>query len=487
MKYVISALAVISFGLLVSAGFYFFGSSLTYGAGVTIEGDQIFVQAGGDFQAALDKAKPGDTIYLRAGAEYKGNYVLPVKNGREFITIRSSARDTDLPDTNERIDPARFQKVLPQLISPNNDPVIDTINGSHHFRFVGVAFGGTRDGENNIVRIGSTEESRKEDIPHHIEFDRIYMRATSIKGQRRGIAANGRHITIKNSHISGIRRKGDESQAIAVWAGDGPIIIENNYLEAAAENILFGGAGSRLKLIPSNSIVRGNHLNKPLKWRDEGWLVKNLFEIKNGINIVVENNLMTNNWAKGQDGTAVLFTVREDNDNATIRNIDFRKNVIKGSGNAINIYGSEGAGGHDLRITDNYFLDISGRKWGGKGHFMILTDWKGLTVSNNTIIQTGNITNVYGKPITGFRFENNIVFNNEYGIIGDGRSPGGNTINHFFPGARISRNAIIGGSRSLYGSSNLYPRNKAAIGFSGADYKLPDGNKFKRLGIGVRE
>ncbi len=65
---------------------------------------------------------------------------------------------------------------------------------------------------------------------------------------------------MKNSHISGIRRKGEESQAIAVWGSDGPVEITNNYLEAAGENILFGGADSKLKLVPANCVVKGKYV-----------------------------------------------------------------------------------------------------------------------------------------------------------------------------------------------------------------------------------
>jgi hypothetical protein len=108
--------------------------------------------------------------------------------------------------------------------------MIATTAGAHHYRFVGIAFGETKDGTGNIIQIGSASEKNIEDLPHHIEFDRVYIHSTSPEGQRRGIAANGRHIKIANSHIADIKRKGDESQAIAAWATDGPIEIRNNYL-----------------------------------------------------------------------------------------------------------------------------------------------------------------------------------------------------------------------------------------------------------------
>ncbi|MDQ6785599.1 MAG: hypothetical protein M3033_02100, partial [Acidobacteriota bacterium] len=369
-------------------------------AALEIAGNTILVKAGGDVQAALNRAKAGDTIFLQAGAAFKGNFDLPMKAGNEFITVRTSANDAQLPPADTRIDPTKYAAVLPKISSPNNEPAITAVSGAHHFRFIGVEFGANKEGVGNIIQLGTTEEKKIEDLPHHIEFDRVYIHGDNALGQRRGIAANGKFIKIVNSYIADIKRKGEESQAIAVWAGDGNIEIVNNYLEGAGENILFGGAASNLKLVPTDCVVRGNHLNKPVQWREEGWVVKNLFEIKNGRRIKVENNLMTNNWGMAQDGTAILFTTRADNGDATvIEDIEFTGNIIRGSASAVSVYGAEGSGGHRLTIRNNLFADIDGKKWGGAGLFLKSTTWDGLVIENNTAIQTGNVTNAYGDPI----------------------------------------------------------------------------------------
>src|SRR5215510_4762983 len=60
-------------------------------------GRTIAVPAGGDFQAAINQAQPGDVITLRAGATYTGNFTLPTKSGSGWIVIRSSAPDGELP------------------------------------------------------------------------------------------------------------------------------------------------------------------------------------------------------------------------------------------------------------------------------------------------------------------------------------------------------------------------------------------------------
>lgn len=442
------------------------GQTLSFSGGVFQKsGSTIAVASGGDFQAALDRAAPGDTISLEAGAEFKGNFNLPKKNGEDFITIRSSAADAELPAEYTRIDPKKYASLLPKLSSPNGDPVLSAFDGAHHYRFVAVEFGGTEGGNGNIIKIGSGEEKRIEDLPHHIEFDRIYLHATSPDGQRRGVAANGKNIKISNSYFEGIRRKGDESQAIAVWATDGPVEITNNYLEGAAENILFGGGSSYLKLTPTDCLVRDNHLNKPLEWRSDDWVVKNLFEIKDGIRIKVENNLMTNNWANGQDATAVLFSTRDSGHPVIIKDVVFVNNVIRGSGNGISVYGLEGRGGHNLTIRNNIFEDISGEKWGGRGFFMKSSAWDGLVIENNTIINSGHIANAYDSPVKGLVFRNNIVFEGEYGFKGDGTPAGRETLAKFFPGGQISNNVIIGGSDASYRGNNFFPSSIRQVGF----------------------
>lgn len=448
----------------------------------------IKVPPGGNLQAAIDRAVGGDVIQLQAGATYKGAFKLPNKPGNEFITIRTSAADAQLPSADMRLDPKKYAEFLPKIASNvKGEPAILAINGAHHYRFIGVEFGPTPEGLYNIIQLGTTEETAVEQMPHHIEFDRVALIGDLKWGQRRGIAANGKFIRIANSYFKGFKREGEESQAIAIWGTDGPVEIINNYLEAAAESILFGGAENAMHLVAADCLVRDNLMTKPIEWKGTNWVVKNFVEIKSGRRIKIENNLMTNNWLMAQEGTGVLFRTAEDSGKqAVVEDIEFTNNIMRGAGSAVNIFGGEGKGGRNLTIRNNIFEDISSKKYGGRGFFIKSTTFDNVVIENNTVIHDGSIAVAYGDPVSGMIFRNNIVFQNEYGFFGDGVGPGRAAIARYFPRAVLTNNIIVGGSASDYGPDNFYPSNAGQIGFADAasgDYRLRSGSIYLTKGF----
>jgi hypothetical protein len=242
----------------------------TIATGLHVEGATIAVGAGDNLQAALDAAKPGDVLMLAAGATFTGNFTLPVKSGTGVITVRSSAPDSALPGAGVRMTPA-YAALLPKIRSTNSAAALKTASGAHHWRLQFLEFPWTLLGYGEILRIGEggAPQITLAQVPYEIEVDRVYVHGNPLYGQKRGIALNGRNVTIRNSYVSEIKAVGQDTQAIAGWNGPGPVTIDNNYLEAAGENFLLGGSDPAIPgLITENVVFRSNYVTKPMSWRN---------------------------------------------------------------------------------------------------------------------------------------------------------------------------------------------------------------------------
>src|SRR5262249_45679041 len=141
--------------------------------------------------------------------------------------------------------------------------------------------------------------------------DRVYVHGDPAYGQKRGIGLNSASTSILNSYIAEIKAVGQDSQAICGWNGPGPYIVTNNYLEAAGENVLIGGADPFIpNLVPSDITFTKNYFTKQLAWRTQSWQVKNLLELKNAQRVAIDGNVLEYNWQAAQNGYAIAFTPR---------------------------------------------------------------------------------------------------------------------------------------------------------------------------------
>jgi hypothetical protein len=220
-----------------------------------------------DLQGALDRARPGDVILLEAGRRYIGNFVLPAlpDNPQSFITVRTDG--AGLPQADTRTSPA-FSGRLAVLQSPNNMPALSAAPGAHHWRLENLELAANRNGDGAIIELGASSTTARSAFPHSLVLDRLYIHGDPLHGQRRAIALNSGATTIVNSYIADIKGVGVDTQAIVGWAGPGPYAIENNYLEAAGENVMFGGGDPAIAaLVPQHIVIRRNHITRPVSWR----------------------------------------------------------------------------------------------------------------------------------------------------------------------------------------------------------------------------
>ncbi len=477
-------------------------------------GRRIAVPAGGDFQAALNAAQAGDVIALEAGATFTGPFMLPNKPGIGWITIRTSAPDTGLPGPEIRVDPS-YAQVMPKLVAGSGS-IITTAPGAHHYRFIGIEIR-PREGVvlHDLVQLGSNERSIDQ-LSHHIIFDRCYIHGNPVGPTQRGILMNSASTAVIDSYLAGFKKADQDTQAIYGFNGPGPFKIVNDYLEAAGENVMFGGWYSTIpNVVPSDIEIRGNYFFKPLSWRvgdptyaGTPWSVKNLFELKSAARVLVDGNVFENIWAADQNGAAIQFTPRNPGPDpwAIVEDVTFTHNIIRHATAGIHLLGADNNQPSQqlqrVLIQNNLFIDIGAFPGGINntipGRLVQLQDggvngvWIGtanVVIDHNTAFQTEcpAYANVYrGAPHTGFVFTNNITLNNLYGVSASGIL--GNALgalNTYFPGYVFARNVLPSGNPSSYPAGNFFPATLDRVGFvnyAGGDYHLAASSPYKKAG-----
>ncbi len=332
-------------------------------------GHTLTVNAGGDFQAALNSATCGDTIVLQAGASFPGPFYLPNKAcppasgqaGTGWVYIQSSAY-TSLPPPGTRVSPSDAVN-MPKLVAPNNQSAAlitwhgntgEAPNPAHHYRFVGIEMApapGVNPGA--IVYLHANNTTAVSQLPHDITFDRVYIHGDPNVGAAKGIVGNAAAISVVDSWISDIKeliRVNPDTQAFIAWNTPGPIKLVNNHLEAAGENVLFGGASPMISNVLESDIeIRRNHFYKPVTWNPSHpsyagahWGVKNSLEFKHGIRVLVEGNVFENCWADAQGGNMVIFHPIAEVSTVPwvqVSDVTVRYNLLKNAGTAFVLFG----------------------------------------------------------------------------------------------------------------------------------------------------
>lgn len=213
------------------------------GATVTVASDCS------DLQSKIDAANYGDTILIPAAATCVGHYILRYKSsGSGWIIIRTAAPDSQLPPSGTRIGPA-YSSVMPKLLTPDTAPVITTEDMAHNYRLIGleIAAGPTAATDPNhenygLVVIGDPAATAATSLASNIVIDRDYIHCSPTQYCKRGVDMESSNTSVVDSTISEIHNPGQDTQAIESYNGAGPFKITNNFLEAAGENVMFGGA-----------------------------------------------------------------------------------------------------------------------------------------------------------------------------------------------------------------------------------------------------
>ena len=440
----------------------------------------LTVNSGGNLQGALDTAAPGDTIVVAAGARFTGPFRLPVKPAGAVITIRSSAT---VPSRRIRPEDAAL---LPTIVSSTVEPALSG-TGTSNWRLEGLRFEANAYGEGTVIAL--------QDVAN-ITLDRLLILGGPT-GQKRGVMGNGRQVTLTRSHIANIWWTGVDSQAFCAWDGAGPYTITDNYLEAASENVMFGGADSAsADRIPSDITVTGNHFSKQVGWRGQPRNVKNLLEFKSARRVVVRQNLFEHNWTDGQAGTAILFTPRNQDGRApwsVVEDVLFENNVIRDTEGVFSVSGrdNEKASAQTTAITIRNNLAVA------SGLFLLIGNEVGtLTIDHNTIDQRANFATIFPGDVmepgaantrpaqyaaASLKITNNLANHGEYGVWGEGLGVG--TAAFSLTRSYVwTNNVLAGGAGNTYPSVTWLPSVAEHQQNFNADYTLVTSSKYRAAG-----
>jgi hypothetical protein len=518
------------------------------------------VNAGGNLQSALNSANCGDTIQLQAGATFTGAFTFPAKScdDNHWIIIRTSAADSSLPPEGNRLTPcyagvpslpgrpafqcASTNNVLAKLVMAGvgSGPIVFATD-ANHYRFIGLevtrSFGtGVVSAVASIVTGGTA---------NNIIFDRVWMHGTPQDETTRGVNLGGStYLSVIDSfftdfHCVSVTGSCTDSQTINGGLGSnpmGPYKITDNFLEAAGENILFGGGAATTT--PADIEITRNHMFKPLTWmkgqagyvggtNGNPFIVKNLVELKNAQRVLIDSNIMEDSWGGfSQVGFAILLTPKNqagsNNSNlcsiCQVTDVTIRYNSISHVaagmqiGNGLSDNRGIALAGERYSIHDVIVDDIDGVKYGGPGQFAQVSTGAGAPLlqdvtinhvtafSPSTLLLIGDEVAI-SSQMKNFVFTNSIVNAGTYPVWSTGAGATANcavhnspliTFNACFSSYSFAANAVIatpsGYPGSKWPSGNFFPASAATVQFvnykggNGGDYHLQSSSPYKNLG-----
>jgi hypothetical protein len=447
-------------------------------------GAVISVASGGDLQSALNNARCGDTVELQAGATFTGKFTVPAKScdNNHWIHIRTSAPDSALPAEGQRATPCYAGvaslpgRPLYPCSNPRNvmarvqnqqlgDGPFQLAPGADFYRFIGLEVTRVNDtpGSGRLLGIHSTQGGTVD----HLVVDRSWFHGNLQDETSDGVELAGMtNAAVVDSYFSDfhcISGTGACTDAHAISGGvsntqDGPFKIQNNFLESTGEAVLFGGGPATLT--PADIQILNNHFWKPWQWmpgnkpfvggkNGNAFIVKNHLELKNAVRVLVEANLLENNWGGfSQGGSAILLTPKNQHTQSgsdvcplcQVTDVTIRYSRISHAGSGMDLVTALGGNGRNGQpalagarwsIHDVVLEDLSTKYVGGGHVFMIMNAWPKNALNSVTInhvtgfpdtaghmMVIGNIHK--GAPMYALVFTNNLMVTSTHPIWNSG-------------------------------------------------------------------
>jgi hypothetical protein len=317
---------------------------------------------------------------------------------------------------------------------------------------------------------------------------------------------------------------------------DGPFKIQDNFLEASGEAVMFGGGPATMT--PADIEIRGNHFWKPWQWmpgnpnfiggtNGKPFVVKNHLELKNAARVLVEGNLLENCWGGfTQSGYGILLTPKNQHSGHSnvcpqcqVTDITVRYvHVIHAGGGlqlatAISGNGKNGGpakAGTRWSIHDAVLDDLSPQYVGGGTAILLLNAWKKNPLNTVTINHitafpdpSGHMvlmgTNRNAAQMYGLVFTNNLIVTGQYPVWNTGghvscgvKDVPITSLNRCFTSYTFSNNGLIAHPPafppSTWPKNNLFPQTVDDVGFTdfnngnGGNYQLQPNSPYKNQG-----
>jgi hypothetical protein len=282
-------------------------------------------------------------------------------------------------------------------------------------------------GDNSVTTQGALDR-----VPKRITLDNIQI--PTHRGKR-GIEVNATDVIIRNPQIQDVWSPARaDSQAIGILNTPGNVTVFGGNLSAGSEVVMLGGDTMKLPNTQIRNVMfDGVTLQRPLAWQTDGVarVVKNLFEVKAGVDVTVRNCTLDGCWRDGQDGWAFVITPKNSQ---YIQNVLVENCIVKNAAGLVQLLGKDynSVTPQATRgvVFKNVSFDLSRALYGGRGIPVLMTggmldfsiqDCNG-TFDGTTIVLS-DTTATYGPqgPVT---MTGCTMPTGAYGLMADGTNYG---------------------------------------------------------------
>ena len=256
-----------------------------------------------------------------------------------------------------------------------------------------------------------------------------------------------------------------DSQAICMLNAPGPLLVEDSYLEGASETFMCGGDTMKIPGVrPSGITFRRVKLTKYPAWRTQGIKVKNIFELKDGHHVLIEECELWFCWKSGQDGYCFMFT---PSNGGSLRNVVVKTCQVWDVGGIVNITGTDASGINPERtqvsvLGGEYRTNVGAM--GGTGRYALITRGPEWFITEGAVIAhegASFIDCADQAPIDRLHILNSTWNYGSYGVRIGGRNHGDNSLG-LVDDLRIEGNTISGAHSQF---KERYPHNTYVDGY----------------------